>query len=123
LKQGPAEQSILRQHVRDGTPLPNAIANAPELEIGLHLYYVIFFELMSCRSLGQGSEGPIWWTAIDSFCNRNHIHGEQREDVFHHINELDKEYLKYRVKEIKKELAKGGKGKSKNGLTKRNDNG
>lgn len=109
MKQGPIEQIIIKQAARDGTPLPNSIANAPDLEIGLQLFYVAFFELSTCRSFSQMSEGPIWWTAINDYCNQYNIRDSQRDDLFYHLNELDKVYLDYREKETKKQLDKNAK--------------
>lgn len=54
-----------------------------------------FWELTTCRSLSM-AEGPIPWTAVQSYCNEMELWGELREDMFFHIRALDTEYLKYR---------------------------
>jgi hypothetical protein len=93
-------------------PVPEAIKNAPELAIGLQFYFVAFLDLGSCRSLGQGFEGPIWWTAIDQYANRMELVGERRDDFFYHMAELDKVYLKEQSKRLKEATDKAGsKGK------------
>jgi hypothetical protein len=43
LELGPHEQAIAKQAMRAGQPLPDRIANAPELEVGLQLYLQAFF--------------------------------------------------------------------------------
>lgn len=126
MKQGPIASTIIKQALRNGTPIPEAIANAPELMAGLQFYFVAFLDLTSCRSLGMGNEGPIWWTAIDKYAGRLELEGERREDLFHYISEMDKVYLEYRAKEAKKS-SKATKGttstKGRKSLTKRADDG
>lgn len=88
-------------------PLPERIANAPELQVGLDLFYVAFLELGTCRSIGM-AEGPIPWDAIQTYCGAYDIVGEQREDLFYHVRELDHVYMEWRAKQIKS--PKGSKG-------------
>ncbi len=83
-------------------PLPKAIQNAPELELGLDFFYVAFLELSSCRQIGM-EEGPIPWTAIDTYCFRFELESEMRDDMFHFVRSLDNEYLRFRK-------SKSGKG-------------
>lgn len=79
-------------------PLPSRIANAPELDIGLELFYVAFFDLHSCRQIGF-SAGPIPWTAIRDYANEHNIFGDQREDLFYYVQMMDKAYLEWQSKE------------------------
>jgi hypothetical protein len=105
---------IIEQCARDKTPLPARIANAPELLLGLDLYYLAFFDLTSCRSLGYGIEGPITWLTVDEYADRIGLEGDQREDLHFHISRMDKTYLDFRAKKHKsdtKSPAKGGKRK------------
>jgi hypothetical protein len=83
-------------------PLPQAIANAPELELGLDLFFVAFMDLTTCRAIGM-AEGPIPWTAVRDYCDELLLEGDQREDMFHHIREMDTVYLKHRAKKSKKD--------------------
>lgn len=88
-------------------PLPDAIANAPEISLGLELYYEAFLELHSCRGVGFG-EGPIPWTSIIDYCEAFDIDGEQREDLIYHVTRLDKVYLDWtRKKSEVKEPSNG----------------
>lgn len=77
-------------------PLPDRIQNAPELELGLMLYLVAFWDLDSCRPLGYG-EGPIPWTTIEQYAQLNGIEGEQCEMLHYHVRQLDNTYLKHRA--------------------------
>lgn len=101
LEQGPTEQSIIQQCVKSRLPLPDAIANAPELDLGLDLYFNAFMDLTTCRQLGM-AEGPIPWTAIRHYCDEHDLDGEQRDDLFFHVRELDNVYLKFRSAKVKK---------------------
>jgi hypothetical protein len=100
LEQGPTEKSIIEQCVRSRLPLPPRIASAPELGLGLDLFYTAFVDLSSCRTMGM-AEGPIPWLAVRSYCREQRIIGDQREDLHYHINKLDAVYLEYRAKTIK----------------------
>jgi hypothetical protein len=101
LDMGPAEKTIIEQCYYFKRPLPDRIANAPELELGLELFLSGFLDLTSCRSIGFG-EGPIPWLAIDRYCTVHDIVDDQREDFFYHIQKLDGVYLEWRSKEMEK---------------------
>lgn len=107
LEQGPTERKIIELSIRQRLPLPDAIANAPELELGLDLFYTAFHDLSSCRTLGFG-EGPIPWLAVDDYCRRQGITGVQREDMLYHVQQLDTVYLEYRAKQASKGAANVG---------------
>ncbi len=81
-------------------PLPEAIANAPDLLPGLELYYVAFMDLSSSRALGMG-EGPIGWAVIDQYARSNEFNSEQRDDLFFHLGKMDTAYLDYRSDQLK----------------------
>jgi hypothetical protein len=78
-------------------PLPNTIANAPDLTLGLELFYVGFLDLTSCRQIGMGL-GPIPLTSILEYCLLNEIEGEQAEDFVWMMQHLDSEYLTWSSK-------------------------
>jgi hypothetical protein len=105
LELGPTtEKTILDQCLKEGLPLPARIANAPELLPGLELYYVGFLDLTTCRGQGYGTEGPISWSSINEYCIANEIEGEQREDFFYHIQQMDAEYLDFKTSKLKASL-------------------
>ncbi len=92
MEQGPTEQTIIRQAMRSGLPLPKAIQNAPELEQRLELYYHAYTELDSCRQIGWNL-GPIPWTAIRQYCEMEELEGDQQMAMFYHIRAMDVAYL------------------------------
>lgn len=98
---GEHEEKLIEQMVRDGAPLPDHIQNAPTLTNGLQLYYNAFQDLSSCRAIGM-SLGPIPWTALDQFCERYEIDGDQREDFFYHVSTLDEAYRGHLEKQAEK---------------------
>jgi hypothetical protein len=68
--------------------------------LGSELFMTAFFSLTSTRTYGL-EQGPIPWGAIQEFCDRNEIEGEQREDVVHHVRLLDNTYLEESRKKAK----------------------
>lgn len=102
LEQGRDEKDIIKQCVARKLPLPNKIANAPQLLQGLELFYIAFMDLNSCRSMGFG-EGPIPWTAIRQMADEElGLVEEQRSDLFFHIAKMDSAYLKFRESQQQK---------------------
>lgn len=95
LEQGPVEKEIIDQCVRNRMPLPDRIQNAPELFPGLDWFYNAFMDLSGCRELGYGVQGPIDWLTIQRYCEVYSVEGEQREDMFYHIQRLDRAFLNW----------------------------
>lgn len=87
--------------MRERLPLPGKIQNAPELELGLELFWSAFWDLNSSRPIGL-DEGPIRWVDIWDYCDRMEIYDEQREDLLHHIKEMDQAYRKFRASKAPK---------------------
>lgn len=90
---GPHEQAIAKQAMRAGQPLPDRIANAPELETGLQLFLQAFFDLDSERSHASGLT-PIPWTSISAYAMAFEFDEEQTEDLYFFVRRLDSEHLK-----------------------------
>jgi hypothetical protein len=111
LVQGPVEKTIIERCYKERLPLPEAIQNAPQLILGLELYYRAFFELNTCRQVGW-VEGDIPWTAIDQWARSRDLSEEQREDLHHLIRQMDLAFLKHRAKK-RKDTEPKGKGKQK----------
>lgn len=82
-------------------PLPEKIKNAPVLLQGIELFYMGFMDLTTCRGQGYGSEGPIGWLPIYEYCIAHDIAGEQMEDFFYHVQQLDRAYLEFKAKKLK----------------------
>lgn len=91
--------------MREGLPLPPKIANAPQLQMGLELYYDAFWELSTCRPTGWGL-GPIPWHAMHEYAVAFGFDSEQRDWLFYLIRELDQAYLRHHAPK---------KGRSKSG--------
>lgn len=90
----------MRHALALGRPIPEAIANAPELDPSLRVFWNAFFALQSCRAIGM-TPGPIPWTAIEAYCDRYELHGEAREDMHQLLRAMDSEYLGYLAKRSK----------------------
>lgn len=90
---GHIEKNIAQQAVRAGEPIPDRIANAPELEKGLNLYLQAFFDLDGERSHAF-SPTPIPWSSIKQYCEYYEFDNEQSEDLFFHIRRMDNAHLK-----------------------------
>jgi len=95
------EQSIAKQALRSGRPVPDRIANAPELKPGLLLYMQAFFDLDSERSHAFGPT-PIPWTSIYQYTKAFELDPEQTEDMFYFIKAMDSANLK-RIEEKSKQ--------------------
>lgn len=90
---GKHEQSIARQAMRFGQPIPDRIANAPELRIGLQLFLQAFFDLDSERT-HVFSPSPIPWTSIKAYCEANELDEEETDDMFYFVKAMDEAHLK-----------------------------
>lgn len=92
------EKAIVEQAYRYRMPVPDKIKNAPMLYAGLDLFYIAFMDLTTCRQLGYGTVGPIDWLTIHHYCAVYGLVGEQREDMFFFISQMDGEFLKWASK-------------------------
>lgn len=90
---GSVEKNIALQAVRSGQPLPDRIANAPQLELGLQLYLTAFFDLDAERESGM-SLGRIPWSAVDRYAVAYELDDEQYEDLHYFIKHMDTEHIK-----------------------------
>jgi len=86
--------------MRAGHPIPARIANAPQLGVGLDLYWLAFLELSTCRPGGMGP-GAVPWTAIDRYASTMELDDDQRDDLFHHVREMDAVWLGYQERMAK----------------------
>lgn len=91
MQQGPTEKTIIEQCIRQRRPLPDAIANAPELFFGLELYYIAFFELR--RGVEQNL--LIQWLSIAQYAQMNQFSEEQKEDLFFFVDKMDEAFIKF----------------------------
>lgn len=91
---GGIEENIVKQAVRFGQPIPDRIANAPQLNIGLDFYFQAFMDLINDRSNGQASIGPICWSNIKAYAEHYELDEDDSERLFYFIKEMDIEYVK-----------------------------
>ena len=96
---GHVEQSIARQALQAGQPLPERIANAPKLQIGLQLYLQAFFDLDSERSHAHAPTA-IPWSSVANYARTFELDEEQTDDLFFHVRKLDNVQLKKIAKQI-----------------------
>lgn len=101
LEMGPIEQTIIRQAVQAGHPLPDRIANAPELQEGLQLYLQAFFDLDSERSHATAPTA-IPWSSVQYYASSFDFDEEQTEDLHFFIRRMDSEHLKRIDKKLKR---------------------
>jgi len=94
---GPIEEKLIKDYAGMNLPLPSKIANAPQLRLGLELFFSVFRDLDSTRQIGN-FEGSIPWTAIKQYCDEYDIVGEQRDDVFYFVRNIDEAYLKIKAR-------------------------
>lgn len=96
LVQGSTERSIIEQAMKTRRPLPKAIADAPQLLLGLEFFWTAFWELSSCRSLGFGA-GPIPWSAAADYAITFELEGEDFMDFVYLIRMMDSAWCKHQV--------------------------
>lgn len=80
--------------MREGLPLPDRIQNAPELQFGLMLYWIAFWELCSCRP-SAFDIGEIPWTAVQHYADDLELDEEQTEDLHYHVQAMDRVYIRH----------------------------
>jgi hypothetical protein len=100
------EQNIAKQAVQSGAPIPERIANAPELINGLQIYLQAFFDLDSERNHGF-SLSAIPWQSIKEYAETYEFDAEQKEDLLFFIRRMDQAHLD----RLDKKQPKPGKGK------------
>lgn len=97
---GEHEQTIAKQAIRAGQPIPTRIANAPELHIGLELFINAFFDLDTERQAGL-SIGPIPWSKIREYATAFEFDQELTDDLFYFVKQLDNANMKRLEREHK----------------------
>lgn len=95
------EDWIIEQAAQQGFPLPDKIANAPELLPGLEMYLTAFNRLSTCRQIGM-SIGPIPWTAIGVYADQMEFDEEHRDLLYFFIESLDIAFLNWSAKKNEK---------------------
>lgn len=78
-------------------PLPDAIANAPELHFGLEVYWSAFMSLSWNRPSGFGLM-PIPDSAIEDYASRHDLDDDLTESLRHHIRGMDSAFREHHGK-------------------------
>lgn len=104
----PVERSVARQMVRDGRNVPDNMASAPELRVGLQFYIEAFFDLDSERTHGE-SLAPIPWGKIKDYAEAYECDEEQTADLIYLVKQMDADHLKRLAAKIKARSKHGGK--------------
>lgn len=92
--------------MRESLPLPERIANAPELQMGLSLFFEAFFDLHTTRTVGL-EQGPIPWPAVEEYAQRLGLDEGQREELHVYVRAMDNAYLEW-----SRAKAEGSRGQS-----------
>lgn len=91
LEQGPVEQTIIKACMRDGIPLPKKIAEAPELQLGLELYFSAYLDLMTSRN----PDSAISWATMMGYARAYEFDEEQTDDLIFYVQRLDGAHMKW----------------------------
>lgn len=75
--------------------LPTNIANAPELDPGLDLFYNAFFDLDSERAMAAMGVGRIPSSAIRAYAHEFDLDERQSEQLSDYITQMDSAFIKY----------------------------
>lgn len=93
LEMGEHEKTLAMRAAQMGQPMPERIANAPELKLGLQLYLQAFLDLDSERG-----DGAIPWSSIANYAKTFDFDEEQTTDLFYFTRKLDTLILTRRAK-------------------------
>lgn len=69
------------------------LAGKPVLFSYLMPFWTAFERLGSCRRYGPTNIGPIPWDAMDRYCDRYDIEGEEYDEFIDIMERLDQVYL------------------------------
>ena len=106
MEQGPNADKIVAMARKQKMPVPDKIKNAPNLSVGLVLYWRAFQDLSSDRDIGMGV-GPIPWTSMDAWAARNRIRGDSFERFVMILRGMDGAFMEKQGKKTKGKMNKG----------------
>lgn len=98
LEFGESEGTLIKRAREMNGPLPDRILNAPELQLGLDLYYAAFWTLCSERPVGMGP-GAIPWFSMYRYADIHNLDEDTFEDLEYIIRKMDEAYLAYMQKQ------------------------
>ena len=91
---GKDEKKIAQECRARGMPLPNKMMNAPDLFLGLELYWDAFQDLVTCRT----GAGFIPWTAINEYAHVHRLDEEQLDDLTFFLGQMNSALSKWQEK-------------------------
>lgn len=101
LEQGDTAEFLTKMAIRMGQPIPDRIANAPELLHGLSLYMNAFHDLDTERSNNGFSIGRIPWSKCILYADVNGFDKRQQQFLVYFVKLLDSVYIKHFSKDTK----------------------
>lgn len=75
--------------------MPQKILDAPELHLGLELYWTAYEDLSSCRPSGFGTVLPISTTTALDYAGAMGLDGEQTEALVYLVRRMDEAFRKW----------------------------
>ena len=95
LEQGKDEMWIAEQCRQSNQPLPKKIENAPQLGVGLELYWDAYTELSGSRSASFSGAAPIPWPTVAEYAMLYEFDEEQRERLFYFVRTMDAAFIRW----------------------------
>jgi hypothetical protein len=94
--------------LREGLPIPDKFANAPELKLGLELYYDAYSELVSYQTINP-ERPPILWADVHEYAKHHGFTSEQRDNLLYFVRELELVATRHYRKSMKGKSGKQSK--------------
>lgn len=95
--------------------LPDRVANAPQLDPGLELFWVAYCDLSTCRPASMGDLAPIPWTAVDQWATKFKLDDEQEERLHFIVGKMDKAMIAWEKKKSGNKSKSGRAGRKARG--------
>ena len=83
--------------MREGTPLPASIQNAPELPFWLSMFFEAFHALNPSRYSVNGTS-PIPWDLVQAYAVHHDFDEYQTEQLHYFVAAMDRVYLEHEGK-------------------------
>ena len=98
MDQGQNEEWIAEQCYRQKLDLPEKILNAPELRLGLEMYWDAYGDLSSDRPASFGGVLPIPYMRIVEYARMQEFSTDQTEDILYLVRKMDDAFRKWHEK-------------------------
>lgn len=86
---------IVQDCRRRKRPLPDKVANAPQLLTGLDIYWDAYVALSTCRPPAFAGVMPIPWASVDAYARAQDFDEEQHYRLWYCVSMMDKEFTRY----------------------------